>query len=83
VCSCAQIDLEEMLMMRTLRDMNLSKLVADDVELFISLLHDIFPNQKDPGARAPHHPAAGARAHACAGVQRSVGMTPRRRLLGR
>jgi len=46
-----KIDLEEMLMMRTLRDMNLSKLVADDVELFISLLHDIFPSQKDPEKR--------------------------------
>ena len=33
---------EEMLLMRTLRDMNLSKLVADDVPLFKSLLTDIF-----------------------------------------
>eukprot|EP00462_Mataza_sp_D1_P007532 CAMPEP_0175123998 /NCGR_PEP_ID=MMETSP0087-20121206/2542_1 /TAXON_ID=136419 /ORGANISM="Unknown Unknown, Strain D1" /LENGTH=4569 /DNA_ID=CAMNT_0016405727 /DNA_START=105 /DNA_END=13811 /DNA_ORIENTATION=+ len=41
-------DLEEMVMMRTLRDMNLSKLVADDCGLFISLLHDLFPNQADP-----------------------------------
>ena len=44
-------NLEEMLMMRTLRDMNLSKLVADDVDLFISLLHDLFPNQRDPEKR--------------------------------
>eukprot|EP00471_Norrisiella_sphaerica_P006901 CAMPEP_0184484204 /NCGR_PEP_ID=MMETSP0113_2-20130426/5915_1 /TAXON_ID=91329 /ORGANISM="Norrisiella sphaerica, Strain BC52" /LENGTH=4710 /DNA_ID=CAMNT_0026865073 /DNA_START=240 /DNA_END=14372 /DNA_ORIENTATION=+ len=44
-------DLEEMLMMRTLRDMNLSKLVADDVGLFISLLHDLFPNQGDPAVK--------------------------------
>ena len=43
--------LEEMIMMRTLRDMNLSKLVADDVDLFIQLLHDLFPNQKDPEKR--------------------------------
>lgn len=43
--------LEEMLMMRTLRDMNLAKLVADDVGLFISLLHDLFPNQPDPEKR--------------------------------
>jgi dynein heavy chain len=41
-------DLEEMLMMRTLRDMNMAKLVADDVGLFISLLHDLFPSQADP-----------------------------------
>jgi dynein heavy chain len=39
---------EEMLCMRTLRDMNLSKLVADDVLLFQSLLADIFPKQKEP-----------------------------------
>jgi dynein heavy chain len=34
---------EEMLAMRTLRDMNLSKLVSDDVLLFNSLISDIFP----------------------------------------
>ncbi len=38
---------EEMLLMRSLRDMNLSKLVADDIPLFNSLLTDIFPNQKN------------------------------------
>jgi dynein heavy chain, axonemal len=32
-----------MLMMRSLRDMNLSKLVADDIPLFNGLLADIFP----------------------------------------
>ena len=36
---------EEMLLARTLRDMNLSKLVAQDKELFDGLLADIFPNQ--------------------------------------
>jgi len=39
---------EEMLLMRSLRDMNLSKLVSDDINLFNSLLKDIFPLQKDP-----------------------------------
>ena len=34
-----------MLMMRALRDMNLSKLVADDIPLFNGLLADIFPKQ--------------------------------------
>ncbi|EUD70891.1 hypothetical protein YYG_04015 [Plasmodium vinckei petteri] len=34
---------EEILIMRTLRDMNLSKLVHDDVLLFLSLLNDVFP----------------------------------------
>jgi dynein heavy chain len=39
---------EEMLFMRTVRDMNLSKLVADDVPLFLALLKDLFPRVKDP-----------------------------------
>ncbi len=44
-------NLEEMLMMRTIRDMNLAKLVADDVGLFISLLADLFPKQKSPATK--------------------------------
>lgn len=36
---------EEMLLMRSLRDMNLSKLVFDDIALFEGLLKDIFPRQ--------------------------------------
>jgi dynein heavy chain len=47
----ARSNLEERLLMRTLRDMNLSKLVADDVVLFKSLLKDLFPNQIDPEKR--------------------------------
>jgi dynein heavy chain len=39
---------EEMLLMRSLRDMNLSKLVADDIPLFVGLLQDIFPKQANP-----------------------------------
>jgi len=39
---------EEMLIMRSLRDMNLSKLVADDVPLFNSLLADIFKVRDPP-----------------------------------
>ena len=39
---------EEMLFMRTARDMNLSKLVADDVPLFLALLKDLFPRVTDP-----------------------------------
>jgi dynein heavy chain len=39
---------EEMLFMRTVRDMNLSKFVADDVPLFCALLKDLFPKVTDP-----------------------------------
>jgi len=39
---------EDFLMYRTLRDMNLSKLVAQDVQLFLSLLEDLFPSCEDP-----------------------------------
>lgn len=34
---------EELLLMETLRGMNLSKLIAQDVPLFLGLLDDLFP----------------------------------------
>ena len=43
---------EDMLLMRTLRDMNLSKLVAEDTPLFLFLLLDLFPRRRRQGAGA-------------------------------
>lgn len=38
---------EEKLMYKALKDMNLSKLVKDDIKLFESLLDDVFVNKND------------------------------------
>lgn len=37
---------EMQLLMRALRDMNVSKLVGDDLPLFLSMVEDVFPGQK-------------------------------------
>ena len=42
---------ENVLFMRTVRDMNLSKFVAEDVPLFLSLIADTFPGLKADKAR--------------------------------
>lgn len=42
---------EEVLLYRTLRDMNLSKLIAQDVPLFLSMLADLFPSVESPAKK--------------------------------
>ena len=49
--------LEPMLVVRTLRDINLSRFVAEDVPIFLALLDDVFPGvgtatAADPGVKA-------------------------------
>lgn len=44
---------ESQLLMRTLRDMNLSKFVAEDVPLFLSLIEDLFVGVKADKASHP------------------------------
>ena len=59
---------EEELMYQTLRDMNLSKLVAQDVPLFLSLLADIFPGVPSP-AKGDYPAVQAALTRACEGAQ--------------
>ena len=49
---------EMYLMMRTLRDMNMSKFVAEDVPLFLSLIEDLFPGLKAERSQFPEVSAA-------------------------
>lgn len=41
-------DLEEIILLKSLRDMNIPKLISEDVNLFINLLNDLFPNISSP-----------------------------------
>jgi len=67
-----------MLMMRTLRDMNMSKFVAEDVPLFLSLIDDMFPGLKVERSEFPEVMAAlrkvrgGGRAAGTGAVQGSL-----------
>ena len=44
--------------MRTLRDMNMSKFVAEDVPLFLALIDDLFPGVRAERASFPEVTAA-------------------------
>lgn len=45
-------------MMRTLRDMNMSKFVAEDVPLFLALVDDLFPGTRAERSQYPEVMAA-------------------------
>jgi dynein heavy chain len=60
---------EVYLAMRTLRDMNMSKFVAEDVPLFLSLIDDIFPGTKADKATFPDVEAAMAKVATAKGLQ--------------
>jgi dynein heavy chain len=60
---------EIFLAMRTLRDMNMSKFVAEDVPLFLSLIDDIFPGIKADKAVFPDIEAAMAKVATAKGLQ--------------
>lgn len=62
---------EASVLMRTLRDMNLPKLVYDDVPLFLGLLSDLFPGtapQKDPSLHFERLLHPGCKLHGCASL---------------
>tara|TARA_B110000971_G_scaffold138153_1_gene141273 strand:- start:167 stop:3592 length:3426 start_codon:yes stop_codon:yes gene_type:complete len=60
---------EVYLAMRTLRDMNMSKFVAEDVTLFLSLIDDIFPGTRADKATFPDVEAAMAKVATSKGLQ--------------
>jgi hypothetical protein len=44
---------EERVLLRALRDFNMGKLVADDVSIFVGMIDDLFPKEREHVVRFP------------------------------
>jgi hypothetical protein len=44
---------EERVLLRALRDFNMGKLVADDVSIFVGMIDDLFPKEREHVVRCP------------------------------
>lgn len=53
ISTCVIWHIQDMVLMRALRDMNLPKFVFEDVPLFLGLIGDLFPGLDCPRVRYP------------------------------